>query len=230
MDFVRLGLSPRGVWVVSLHAAQESAQILAMAAPPDRTSVGVEPSGCVWVGMRSASLDGALTVAVAPDWRARLNPADFGQALARATADAVHRRAEAWAEQLTGHLASPFSTSTEASWTEAPPVRVPENLDAFVRLVIDAYDELDAVVAAIDQAVTEPAHGRSDDGRICVIVQCGTVTEVRVDQRWLATAPADVLGDHAGQALRSAFAAAERAVVEPLRRSAALRDLRNTVR
>ena len=69
---------------------------------------------------------------------------------------------------------------------------MPENLDAFVRLVIDAYDELDAVVAAIDRAVTEPAHGRSDDGRICVVVQCGMVTDVRVDQRWLVTAPADV--------------------------------------
>src|SRR5690348_12503584 len=169
------------------------AQILAMAVAPDRTSVGTEPSGCIWVGMRGAALDGALTVAVAPDWRARLNPADFGQALALAAADAVQRRTEAWAEQLASGpplwpSAPPSSASSSSAssssagspagspvgpWASPPGAVVgpagptpasPDDLDALVRLVIDAYDDLDTVVAEIDQAVAGPTHGRSDDG------------------------------------------------------------------
>jgi hypothetical protein len=216
-----------------MHGAQNSAQILAMAVAPDRTSVGVEPSGCVWVGMRGAVLDGALTVAVAPDWRARLNPADFGQALALATADAVQRRAEAWAEQLASsppaasppsRPGSPWSTPFTPGCGSAQSSAA--DLDALVRIVLDAYDDLDTVVAEIDQAIAGPTHGRSDDGRIGVVVRHGAVTEVRVDQRWLAFAGAEAIAEHAGEALREAFGAAERAITGPLRRIAALRQLR----
>jgi hypothetical protein len=217
------------------------AQILAMALAPDRTSVGTEPSGCVWVGMRGATLDGALTVAVAPDWRARLNPADLGQALALATADAVQRRTEAWAEQLASAPVAPApaspSAASLASFVPAggpasfvpaggPSLMSTDDIDALVRLVLDAYDDLDAMVAEIDQAVAGPNHGRSDDGRICLVVRHGAVTEVRIDQHWLAHAGADAIAEHAGQALRAAFGAAERAITGPLRRTAALRDLR----
>jgi hypothetical protein len=241
---------------VSIHGAQ----ILAMAVAPDRTSVGVEPTGCVWVGMRGAALDGALTVAVAPDWRARLNPADFGQALALATADAVQRRAEAWAEQLaaappgaapwgSGHWSGPWSAPSSGSepsssgpWPAPVDSRSPwsvpllasragsaptspDDLDALVRIVLDAYDDLDTVVDEINQAVAGPTHGRSDEGRICVVIRHGTVTEVRIDQRWFADARSEAIGEHAGQALREAFGAAERAITGPLRRIAALRAL-----
>jgi len=102
----------------------------------------------------------------------------------------------------------------------------PDDLDALVRLVIDAYDDLDTVVAEIDRAVAGPNDGRSDDGRIRLVVRNGAVTEVRIDQRWLAHAGADTIAEHAGQALRDAFGAAERAITGPLRRTAALRDLR----
>jgi hypothetical protein len=209
-----------GVWVVSMHGAQ----LLALAFTPERTSVGVEPAGCVWVGMRGAALDGALTVAVAPDWRARLNPADLGQAIALATADAVFRRAEAWAEQL-ACAPNPFPAVGHPVFD-----RLTErgaDADAWVGLAFDADDELDAVVAQIEQAAASPAHGRSDGDRICVVVQRGAVTDVRIDQRWLATAAAEALAAHTGQALRAAFAAAELAIVEPLQQSPALRDLRN---
>jgi hypothetical protein len=215
------------------------AEILAMVVAPDRTSVGAEPSGCIWVGMRGAALDGALTVAVAPDWRARLNPADFGQALALATADAVQRRTEAWAEQIAprppiwpsaGPWGSPPGSAgppSRSPGSAGSPPRSPDDLDALVRLVIDAYDDLDTVLTEIDQAVAGPTHGRSDDGRICLVVRHGAVTEVRVDQRWLAHAGAEAIGEHAGRALRDAFGAAERAITGPLQRTAALRDLRS---
>jgi hypothetical protein len=200
-----------------------------MAVAPDRTSVGVEPSGCVWVGMRGATLDGALTVAVAPDWRARLNPADFGQALALATADAVQRRAEAWAEQLASspppaRSASPLSTPFRPGC--GSPQSPADDLDELVRLVLDAYDDLDTAVAEIDQAIAGPTHGRSDDGRICVVLRHGAITEVRIDQPWFAFAGAETIAEHAGQALREAFGVAERAITGPLRRIAALRHLR----
>ncbi len=221
------------------------AQLLALAFTPERTSVGVEPSGCIWVGMRGASLDGALTVAVAPDWRARLNPADLGQAIALATADAVFRRAEAWAEQLaSSHSGSPGSPGSPGAPGQFPAVWQPvidrltdrlnpaggADVDAWVGRAFDAADELDAVIAQIERAAASPAHGRSDGDRVCVVVQRGAVTDVRIDQRWLATAAAETLGAHTGQALRAAFAAAELAIVEPLRRSPAHQDLRDDLR
>ena len=98
-----------------------------------------------------------------------------------------------------------------------------DDLNALVSLVLDAYDDLDTVVVEIDRAIAGPTHGRSDNGCICVVIRYGAVTEVRIDQRWFAGAGAEAIADHAGQALREAFGAAERAITGPLRRIAALR-------
>jgi len=187
-----------------LRQLREQAASL-LSGPP--TAIGSDDTGLVEVQLDSGGR--VVAVEVHREWMRRLGPDALGRAVVAAAADAITRRATAFADQL----AAPAPTPSFAPPLPplSPSSRDPERRGAELLGLMSTLDkalaEIDTLTDRLETLAAREIAGGSASGRVTVTMTGSQLVTVELDGRWLRQEPTGrQVADEIESACRQAYA------------------------
>lgn len=193
---------------------------------------GADETGTVEVRIDSAGRLGG--VEIHRDWSRRLGAESIGSAVVAAIADAVTKRASAWAEDA----GQPSAASLPETAPTAPARRMEaqrgSNHDRSVALhdlmamVNGALAEADALMERLEALAQRPIVGRSGAGRVTVTVTGSQIVNIEIQLRWLQQEPIGrQIADEIEAACRQAYEIEAKLAADAAARSPHVAELRD---
>jgi len=189
-----------------LRQLREQAASL-LSSPP--TAIGSDDSGLVEVQLDSGGR--VVAVEVHREWMRRLGPDALGRAVVAAAADAITRRATAFASPVPSFEAPPAPRPVAAP----PPPRDPERRGAELLGLMSTLDkalaEIDTLTERLEALATREIAGGSASGRVTVTMTGAQLVTVELDGRWLRQEPTGrQVADEIESACRQAYSSLAR--------------------